>query len=170
MKPTLFLARWALAAGFILAGTKLNADWNSAVDLKLFDLVVVEGNAHQNPEVSNALADLVAQQLKGREAFSQVTRETDLRDALHVKIEASRFRKGSVAARLKFGRAIGQSSLTVKIDVSSSASPSLRDSFIIMESTLLTAPIAGRTGRENFAWLQRKVAKQIAAELVSKAQ
>ena len=141
-------------------------EWNPFVNLSAYEAVVVNDFSYPaDPAVGRELANQVASELVRRQAFEEVRRSEDDREALVLTGEIETYDEGNVAARIKFGHGVGDARMVVAVRVMAAPAGQLAGTFRVEESTLLTGPDAGRTGRETVDWVQRQVAEKVAVEL-----
>ena len=157
-----------LAFGVLLSGCRSTSEWNPFVDLDGYDSLVVADFEDQGNGAGKLLADQVASELMRTGDYREVLREPTEGDSILVEGTIRRYVVGNVAARIKFGKVVGQSSMTVEVRVSVEPGDEFVGSFVVDESTFVSGPNAGRTGREDINWLQKEVARLIAQKIESK--
>ncbi|MDQ8204890.1 DUF4410 domain-containing protein [Pelagicoccus sp. SDUM812003] len=162
-----FWVGFLLVLGLMVAGCRSTSDWNPFVDLSSYEVIVIEDFEDRGTGVGSELADQVASELLRLGDYREVLREPTGDNSIVVEGDVQRYVEGNVPARIKYGSAVGQSSMKVEVRISVEPSQQFVGSFTITESTLMTGPDARRTGREDIDWIQREVARQIAERLAN---
>lgn len=163
----LFFAKIIVAASFVLSGcASVNSVQPIAAEIRAATQVQVDDFECEEVELGQQFSDSLAQELRKSEQFTEVIRTGELDKGIVVYGRIRDFRKGSVPARIKFGPAVGNARLAVEVSVTKAGTGEVLSSFSVDESTLLTGPDAGRTGRESFDWLVKEVSNQVARKLL----